>query len=117
MSPNAFNISPTYDRGRVSLRVGLSYNQANIYSYQFADGTPGGVTGPLSDIYFYTHFQVDAQGSIRLAHGLSFVMYGLNLNNEVFGFYQGSPQYMIQREYYQPTIAAGFRWSPLRESK
>lgn len=115
MSPNAFNVSPTYDRGRVSLRVGLSYNQANIYSYQFADGTPGGVTGPLSDIYFYTHFQVDAQGSIRLAHGLSLVVYGLNLNNEVFGFYQGSPLYMIQREYYQPTLAAGFRWSPVRE--
>jgi TonB-dependent receptor len=115
MSPNAFNVSPTYDRGRVSLRLGLSYNQANIYSYQFADGTPGGVTGPLSDIYFYTHFQVDAQGSIRLAHGLSLVMYGLNLNNEVFGFYQGSPLYMIQREYYQPTFAAGFRWSPVRE--
>lgn len=115
MSPNAFNVSPTYDRGRISLRVGLSYNQANIYSYQFADGTPGGVTGPLSDIYFYTHFQVDAQGSVRLGKGLSFIMYGLNVNNEVFGFYQGSPQYMIQREYYQPTIAAGFRWSPLRE--
>ena len=115
MSPNAFNVSPTYDRGRISLRVGLSYNQANIYSYQFADGTPGGVTGPLSDIYFYTHFQVDAQGSMRLGKGLSFIMYGLNVNNEVFGFYQGSPLYMIQREYYQPTIGAGFRWSPLRE--
>jgi TonB-dependent receptor len=114
-SPNAFNISPTYDRGRLSARVGLSYNQASIYQYNYADGTPGEVTGPLSDIYFYTHIQVDAQGSIRLSHGLDFVVYGLNLNNEVFGFYQGGPQYMIQREYYQPTIAAGFRWSPTRE--
>jgi len=114
-SPNSFNISPTYDRGRVSIRVGMSYNQASIYSYQFQDGSAGGVNGPLSDIYFYTHFQVDAQGSIRGPHGLTFVMYGLNLNNEVFGFYQGSAQYMIQREYYQPTIAAGVRWSPLRE--
>jgi hypothetical protein len=42
-------------------------------------------------------------------------MYGLNLTNEVFGFYQGSPQYQVQREFYQPTIAAGFRWSPVRE--
>lgn len=112
MSPNAFNISPTFDRGRFSIRVGMSYNQASINSYQYSDGTPGGVNGPLSDIYFYSHFQVDAQGSVQLAHGLSFVMYGLNLNNAVFGFYQGSPQYMIQREFYQPTVAAGFRWSP-----
>jgi TonB-dependent receptor len=114
-SPNAFNISPTYDRGRVSIRVGMSYNQASISSYQFQDGTPGGLNGPLSDIYFYTHFQVDAQGSIRGPHGLTFVVYGLNLNNEVFGFYQGSAQYMIQREYYHPTIAAGVRWSPTLE--
>ena len=116
-SPNAFNISPTWDRGRFSIRVGLSYNQASIYSYQYTDGTPGGVKGPLSDIYFYSHFQVDAQGSVLLGHGLTFVMYGLNLNNAVFGFYQGSAQYMIQREYYEPTIAAGFRWvMPHRES-
>ena len=115
MSPNAFNISPTYDLGRLSIRVGMSHNQASICSYQYTDGLPGGVNGPLSDVYFYTHFQVDAQGSMRLAHGLSFVMYGLNLNNEVFGFYQGSAQYMIQREYYQPTTAAGFRWSPVSE--
>jgi TonB-dependent receptor len=110
-APNTWNISPTYDRGRLSIRMGLSYNQANIYSY--ASGTPdGGFKGPMGDTYFYSHLQVDAQGSYGLGHGLSFVMYGLNLTNEVFGFYQGSPQYMIQREYYQPTVAMGFRWSP-----
>jgi TonB-dependent receptor len=126
-APNTWNISPTYDLGRVSVRVGLSYNQANISSYAYLDGTlladgmkhstptPGGLLGPLSDQYFYTHLQVDAEGTIRLAHGFSYVMYGLNLTNEVFGFYQGSPQYQVQREFYQPTIAAGFRWSPVRE--
>ncbi|HKQ88248.1 MAG TPA: TonB-dependent receptor [Candidatus Acidoferrales bacterium] len=110
-APNTWNISPTYDMGRFSIRVGLSYNEANIYSYNYADGTPGGLQGPLGDTYFYSHLQVDAQGSIRLTHGLNFVMYGLNLTNEVFGFYQGSPQFMIQREYYTPTIAAGIRWN------
>jgi len=50
-----------------------------------------------------------------MARGFSLVVYGQNLNNEVFGFYQGSSQYMIQREYYQPTVAAGIRWSPVRE--
>ncbi len=120
-APNTWNLSPTYDRGRVSIRVGLSYNQANISSYNYQDGTggstatPGGLKGPFGDVYFYSHLQVDAQGSVRLSHGLNFVMYGLNLTNEVFGFYQGSPQYMIQREYYTPTIAAGFRWSPIHE--
>jgi TonB-dependent receptor len=126
-APNTWNLSPTYDRGRFSIRVGLSYNQANISSYAYQDGTlladgvthssptPGGLNGPFSDQYFYSHLQVDAQGSVRLSHGLNFIIYGLNLTNEVFGFYQGQPQFMIQREYYTPTIAAGFRWSPVRE--
>ena len=116
-SPNVFNISPTYDRGRYSLRMGISYNQASIYAYQYQDGTPGGVNGPLSDIYFYNHTQVDAQGSIGLSHGLSAIVSGLNLTNEVFGFYQGSSQYMIQREYYQPTFSGGLRWTPTRGEK
>jgi TonB-dependent receptor len=125
-SPNSWNISPTFDRGRFSVRVGLSYNQANIASYSYQDGTPtldgtpstptpGGLKGPFGDNYFYGHLEFDAQGSIRMTHGLSFVMYGLNINNEVFGFYNGSPQYMLQREFYWPTIAAGFRWSPTHE--
>ncbi len=116
-APNTWNISPTYDRGRISMRLGLSYNQANIFAYQFQDGLPGGVRGPLSDNYLYSHLEIDAQGSFRLGHGLSFVMYGLNINNEVFGFYNGSPQYFNQREYYRPTVAAGFRWSPTLEHK
>jgi TonB-dependent receptor len=114
-APNTWNISPTYDRGRLSARLGLSYNQANIFSYQFHDGLAGGLRGPLSDNYLYSHLEIDVQGSVRLAHGLSFVVYGLDLNDEVFGFYNGSPQYFNQREFYKPTVAAGFRWSPLHE--
>lgn len=114
-SPNAFNFSPTYDRGRFSLRLGVSYNEGNIDLYNFTNGTPGGLTGPLGDVYFYTHAQVDAQGSVKLNHGLTVVAQALDLNNEVFGFYQGSSQFMIQREYYQPTVSLGLRWEPSRE--
>jgi len=108
-APHTWNVSPTYDRGRVSVRVGLSYNAENIAAY--GDATPG----PFGDNYFYPHLQFDVQGSVRLAHGLNFIMYGLNINSEVFGFYNGSQQYMVQREYYRPTVAAGMRWSPTHE--
>ncbi len=114
-SPNMFNVSPTYDLGRYSMRLGVSYNQASIYGYQYQDGMAGGVNGPLSDIYFYSHVQVDAQGTFNLYHGLKLQVSGLNLNNEVFGFYQGSAKYMIQREYYQPTYSFGLRWSSGKE--
>ena len=49
---------------------------------------------------------------MRVGSGLSVVVYGLNLTNEVFGFYNGSPQYVVQREFYKPTFAFGVRWVP-----
>ena len=106
----------------MSVRVGMSYNGANIYAYQYqnlnSDGTP--IAGGRSDggrprparaatAICITHFQLDAQATMRVARGLSVVVYGLNLNNEVFGFYNGSPQYVVQREFYKPTFAIGFR--------
>jgi hypothetical protein len=54
---------------------------------------------------------VDIQGSYRLYKGLQFVAAGLNLTNEVFGFYSGSPIYPNQREFYHPSLILGMRWS------
>ncbi len=121
-APNTWNLSPTYDRRSLSMRVGLAYNGPNIFQYQYhnlmlnPDGTkspnpqPGGVKGPNGDNYLYSHFQVDAQGSYYLGKGVTAVVSGLNLNNAVFGFYNGSPQFVVQREYYKPTYSFGFRW-------
>jgi TonB-dependent receptor len=110
-SPEVWNIGPTYARGPVTITVGLTYNGANINAYQYTDGTPLGLSGPLGDNYFYSHLQLDAQGSYRLPKGFTAVVYGENLTNEVFGFYNGSPQWPIQREYYGPSIGAGLRWN------
>jgi hypothetical protein len=108
----------------MSVRLGVSYNGPNIYAYQYQnvnkDGTPiapgdltaGGTTGPGGDNYLYAHLQIDAQAVVRVSHDFSVVVYGLNLNNEVFGFYNGSPQYVVQREFYKPTYAIGVRFTP-----
>lgn len=121
-APHTWNISPTYDKRGLSVRLGLSYNAANIFSYGYNDGNAGkfdptsgsggGITGPNGDTYLYSHLQVDLQGSYRLPKGFTVVAYGLNLNNEVFGFYNGSTNYSIQREFYKPTFGGGLRWSP-----
>jgi hypothetical protein len=47
--------------------------------------------------------------------GLRLQVEGLDLNNEVFGFCNGNPQYMTQREYYKPTYSASLRWDSGRE--
>jgi TonB-dependent receptor len=118
-APNTWNISPTYDRGRISARLGLSYNGANIFQYNYtnlnSDGSPNpqplGIKGPNGDVYLYSHLQVDAQASFRMYRGLHLVVAGLNLTNEVFGFYQGSEIYPIQREYYKPSYIFGLRYT------
>jgi outer membrane receptor protein involved in Fe transport len=123
-APNSFNFSPTYDKRRVSVRLGMTYNQANIAAYQYnvsnagpivAGGGGGGLQGPNGDQYFYSHLQIDLQGSYKLPKGLTAVAYGLNLNNEVFGFYNGSTIYPVQREFYRQTFGGGLRWSPTHE--
>jgi TonB-dependent receptor len=119
-APNTWNLGFTYDKARFSMRFGVSHNDANIYAYQYQHdpNTPGvdndpinTIKGPLGDQYLYAHTQVDIQGSYRLYKGLSFVASGLNLTNEVFGFYSGSPIYPNQREFYHPSLILGMRWS------
>jgi TonB-dependent receptor len=139
-APNTWNISPTFDTKHFSMRLGMTYNDTMIFGYQFqnlqndpngvlgiipipacvtpnplCDGktqqTAGGAKGPGGDNYLYAHFQLDVQASYKLPRGFSVYAYGLNLNNEVFGFYNGSPQYVVQREYYHPTYAGGLRWT------
>jgi TonB-dependent receptor len=128
-APNTWNISPTFDTRNFSLRIGMTYNDAMIYAYQFKNldnstgvnlpvdpaTIPGGTKGPSGDNYLYSHYQIDVQGSYKLPYGLQVYAYGLNLNNEVFGFYNGSPQYVVQREYYKPTYAGGIRYNFTRE--
>jgi len=138
-APNTWNFSPTYDTKHFSMRVGMTYNDAMIYAYQYQDlayvtdsngnpiiGSNGkpettsnpqvlGTKGPAGDNYLYAHYQFDSQATYKLPYGFSVYAYGLNLNNEVFGFYNGSSDYVVQREYYHPTYAGGIRWNLTRE--
>ena len=117
-APNTWNLGMTYDKARFSMRFGVSHNDANIYAYNYSQQSgvsPNdpilGLKGPTGDQYLYAHTQYDVQGSYRIGKGFQAVVSGLNLSNEVFGFYLGSPIYPIQREYYHPSVLFGVRWS------
>jgi TonB-dependent receptor len=127
-TPTMWNLGPSYDRGRFSARLGATYNSASIYQYQWTQCTatqaagggcedPGnlGPKGPLGDNYLYAHLQVDAQASFRVQRTLTVLWQGLNLTDQAFGFFNGSPWYVTQREYYRPTYSFGLRWEPRRE--
>ena len=116
-APNNYNFNLTYDRNRFSGRFAISHNDANIAAYQWNAGTGPindpilGLKGPTGDNYFYAHTQFDAQGTYRVYKQLQVVGSLLNMSNEVFGFYNGSGIYPVQREYYRPTYSFGLRWT------
>jgi TonB-dependent receptor len=121
-APNTWNAGLTYDKSRFSMRFAASHNDANIqfYNYSHVDAATDqdpilGLRGPGGDVYFYAHTQFDIQGSYRIHRGLRFEASGLNLSDEVFGFYQGSTIYPIQREFYKPTVSFGMRWTSSSE--
>jgi len=96
----------------------LTYTSASIFQYQYTtanDTANLGTRGPAGDNYLYPHSQLDAQVSFRMTKSLSALWQGLNLTDEVFGFYNGSPVFVVQREYYRPTYTFGLRWEPRRE--
>jgi TonB-dependent receptor len=117
---NTWNLSPTYDTRRFSVRTGITYNGRSLFSYDWIspDLAPGsgadpsglGPKGPSGDVWTLAHMQIDAQGSYRFWRGMSVMASGLNLNNEVFGYFTGSDQFVDQREYYKPTITGGLRY-------
>ena len=109
--PNNWNTDVTYDKSRLSGRFGVTHNDAYIYQYIYLDGAALGLSGPNGDNYTYAHTQLDAQANVRLKGDLKFVASFLNMTNEVFGFYLGSPKYPNQREFYGPTYSFGLRWS------
>ncbi|MDQ6690708.1 MAG: TonB-dependent receptor [Gemmatimonadota bacterium] len=105
-SPNLANAALIYELGPISARGAWAYQGANITSY--GDGLADG----LGDTYFYAHSQVDASLLYNVTSRMQLQIQGLNLNNAVFGFFQGTPShdYAIQREYYGRTIYMGAKY-------
>jgi TonB-dependent receptor len=105
-SPNIANVALIYDGSRFSARAAWQYQGANITSYADGTATAGG------DTYFYAHSQIDASVTFNVTRQVALQVQGLNLNNAVFGFFNGTPdaQFNIQREYYGRSVIVGARY-------
>ena len=105
-APNVANLGLTYDLGPISARGSYQYQGASIYSYGDGTRTANG------DTYFYPHGQVDASIIANVTPLISLQLQALNLNNEIFGFYQGAPgaTYSIQRETYGRSFVVGVKY-------
>jgi hypothetical protein len=89
----------------VSARLAWQYQGQSIYSYGDGTATAGG------DTYFYPHAQVDASLLLTLTRQTQLQIQGLDLNNEVFGFFNGTPgaKFSIQREVYGRSFIVGVK--------
>ena len=105
-APDVANAAVTYDKGPISARVAWTYNGANIMSYGDGTSTANG------DNYFYAHSQIDASAIITLTSTVQVQLQVLNINNAVFGFFNGTPDhaYDVQREYYGQTFYFGLKY-------
>ena len=99
------NFALTYDSRRVSGRAAWQYQGESITSYGDGSATPAG------DNWFLPHSQLDASLTVELRTDVS-VLSGLNLNNAVFGFYNGNSQakFSGQREYYGRSLIMSVKY-------
>ncbi len=102
-SPNVANVALTYNWGPVDARAAWQYQGANIAGYGDGSQTANG------DNYFYAHSQIDASLVYNVTGDVQVQLQGLNLNDAVFGFFNGSPghAYSVQREFYGRTVILG----------
>jgi hypothetical protein len=78
-APNTWDISPTYDTKRLSVRVGMTFDDSMIYAYQWSMvPIQSESKGPSGDQYLHSHSQLDAQASYEAFEWLSVYVYGLN---------------------------------------
>ncbi len=100
------NFALTYDSHRVSARAAWQYQGESITSYGDGSATPSG------DNWFLPHSQLDASLTVDVRSDVSLQLSGLNLNNAVFGFYNGNStaQYSGQREYYGRSVIVSLKY-------
>ena len=100
------NVALVYDARRISARAAWQYQGESIYSY--GDGSPT----PSGDNWLFPHSQIDASVTVNITSDISLQLQGLNLNNAVFGFYNGTrtEKFANQREYYGRAIIAGLKY-------
>lgn len=100
------NVALTYDSRVVSARAAWQYQGESIYSYGDGSASPNG------DNWFFPHSQIDVSVTVNVMQDVSVQLQALNLNNAVFGFFNGVPgtEFSNQREYYGRSFIVGVRY-------
>jgi TonB-dependent receptor len=95
------NLAIAYEKYGFSGRIAFNYHDA--YLYEVADDA-------ASDVYIDEHFQIDFSASQRLGGGFRLFAEIVNLNDEPWRLYEGTPDRPIQEEYYSWWGTFGIKW-------
>lgn len=99
---SVYNLSLSYERAGFSGRVSFNYHG------EYLDEVG---SGPESDIWVDDHFQIDFSARQRLTDKLRLFVELINLDDEPFRVYEGTPDRPIQEEYYSWWGMVGLEWN------
>jgi TonB-dependent receptor len=99
-SDHVGNLALSWERGGFTSQVSLNYH--DDYVLEYADDA-------FEDIWVDNHLQLDLSAALRVLDTGTIFGELVNLTNEPFIAYAGTPDRPVQMEYYEPWGRIGFR--------
>jgi outer membrane receptor protein involved in Fe transport len=100
-SPRNFNAEVFYDKGPLTLRLAASYVSTNLWQVG---------SDASQDLYSQARFRLDFGGSYKITDNVEWYVDVKNITNTKLEFTQtASPQYPVQREFYDTDFFFGVR--------
>jgi TonB-dependent receptor len=100
-SPRNFNAEVFYDKGPLTLRLAASYVSTNLWQVG---------SDASQDLYSRARFRLDFGGSYKITDNVEWYVDVKNITNTKLEFTQtASPQYPVQREFYDTDFFFGVR--------
>ena len=90
----------SYENARFSARLSLNYHDEYIEEV---------ASDPREDVYIGEHVQLDFNGELRVGPHYTLLLEVINLDDEPFRRYIGTPDRPIQEEYYSWWALLSFR--------
>ncbi|GHH25993.1 TonB-dependent receptor [Sphingomonas glacialis] len=100
-SPLTYNLSLFYEAHKAQLRLSLSHVDGAIFGV-------GGASG--FDTFEDQRTQLDLTSSYQVTQHMAVYFNAKNLNNSPLRYYEGLPNRTTQREFYEQSYEAGFRF-------
>jgi TonB-dependent receptor len=97
------NFSLSYDYGRLGLRGSLNHASGFIDPGEIGESS-------FFDRFYDSQTNLDLNGSLVITPQIRFFFEGNNLTNQPLRYYQGVPERMMQEEFYNWRLTAGFKY-------